>query len=76
MAHSKHKSRFDFRFAFIEKRALQIYFQIFEQKEFMLHQARGLPPHPAWSAYHDEEKRFLKTVCEVAITKISISHVI
>ena len=40
----------------IEKHALQIYFQTFAHKEFMLHQAQELTPHPVWNAYHNEEK--------------------
>ncbi len=36
------------------KEALETYFKVFAHKEFMLHQAKGLPPHPVWNAYEDE----------------------
>ena len=68
--------------ASIHKEALQNYFKTFAQKEFMLHQAEGLPPHPVWNAYHDEELKFLRTVREVPIdqvpknSNIITSHVI
>ncbi len=42
------------------KEALEIYFKVFVHKEFMLHQAEGLSPHPVWNAYEDEESKFLK----------------
>ena len=41
--------------AFIDKQALQTYFQTFAHQEFMLHKAQGFPPRPVWNAYHDEE---------------------
>ena len=56
--------------ASIDKQALQIYFETFSKTEFMLHQAQGLPPHPAWNAYHDKEMKFLKTVSEFPIDKL------
>ena len=56
--------------ASIDKQALQIYYQTFAHKEFMLHQAQGLPPHPVLNAFHDEEVKFLKTVRQVPIDKV------
>ncbi len=38
-----------------DKEALEIYFIVFANKEFMLHQAERLPPHSVWNAYEDEE---------------------
>ena len=55
--------------ASIHKEALHEYFKTFAHKEFMLNQAEGLPPHPVWNAYHDEELEFLKAVHEFQYPK-------
>ena len=58
------------------------YHEKFGQKEFMLHQSKGLPVHPTWNAYIDEELKFLDIVCKVPIhevpknSSIITSHVI
>ena len=39
----------------ISDEALKEYFQTFAHERFMLHQAQGLPHHPVWDAYNDEE---------------------
>ena len=49
--------------------ALEFYFKTFGHKEFMLHQAERLPPHPVWNAYKDKEVKFMKTVREVSVKK-------
>ena len=36
----------------------------------MLHKAKGLPPHPVWDAYLDEETKFLKNVRKVPVIKV------
>ena len=54
----------------IHKETLQKYFKNFAHKEFMVHQAEGLSPHPVWYAYHDEELKFLKTVREIQVDKV------
>ena len=36
----------------------------------MLHQAEGLPLHPFWNPYCNEELNFLETVREVPIYKV------
>ena len=56
--------------ASIHNEALQQYFKTFAHKEFMLHQVEGLPPHPVWNAYQEEQQKFMKTVREVPIHKI------
>ena len=67
MAYFKHKSSFDYGFSFIDKQALVTYIRTFVHKEFMLHKAQGLLPHPVWNAYQDEETKFWKTAGEVPI---------
>ncbi len=52
------------------KEALETYLKVFADKEFMLHQAEGLAPHPVWNVYEDEESKFLKTVREVCVWKV------
>ena len=54
----------------INNEFLKEYFQNFAHKEFMLHQAQGLPPHPVWNAYNDEEVKFMKNVRKVPIEKV------
>ena len=54
----------------INNEALKEYFQTFPHKEFMMHQAQGLLPHPVWNAYNDEEVKFMKTVRKVPIEKV------
>ena len=56
--------------ASIHKEALHGYFKTFSHKEFMLHQAGGLPTHPVWNAYRDQEIKFLKTVREFTIHEV------
>ena len=60
--------------ASIHKEALQKYFETFAHKEFKLHQAEALPPNPVWNACHDEELKFLKTVREVPVDKVSKNY--
>ena len=54
----------------VHKEALEAYYKSFAHKEFMIHQAEGLPPHPVWNAYKEEESKFMKTVREVSIDKV------
>ena len=56
--------------ALIQKEELDLYFKALSHKEFMLHQAEGLPLHPVWNAYHNEELKFLKAVREVPIHEV------
>lgn len=36
----------------------------------MHNHAEGLPPHPVWNAYKDEEGKFMETVREVPVDKV------
>ena len=54
----------------VQTKALQEYFKLFGHKDFMLNQAEGLPPHPIWNAYRQEEAKFMKTVREVSVNKV------
>ena len=36
----------------------------------MLYQAEGLPPHPVWNTYHDEETKFLGMARRIPIGKV------
>ena len=51
----------------IHDEALEFYLKAFAHKEF---QARGLPQHPVWNAYRDEESKFLRTVRKISMEKI------
>ena len=39
-------------------------------KEFTLNKPEGLPPHPLWNAYHEDQQKFVKAVGEFPIDKI------
>jgi len=54
----------------IEAEAVDRYFQVFGNKDFMLHQAQGLPPFVTQNAYMAEEESFLKTVRHVNLEEI------
>ena len=68
--------------ASIQKESLHKHYKTIGHKEFLLHQAEGLPLHLMWNAYHDEALRFLKTVREIPVhevpknSNIIASHVI
>lgn len=44
---------------------LQKYYSFFGHKEFMSHQAEGLPRYLLWNAYNDEELKFKETVRDI-----------
>jgi len=48
-----------------ETEDLQKYYDFFAHKEFMAHQAEGLPRYLLWNAYNDEESKFKETVRDV-----------
>ncbi len=52
-----------------EKEDVQLYFDRFQGKEFLLNQAQALPTHVTRNAYMREEKIFKETVKEVHVTK-------
>ena len=54
----------------IHKKAIELYLKTFYHKEFMLHQAEGLPPHLLWNAYVDKEKKFVKTVTKGPVINV------
>ena len=60
----------------IQTEVLEAYFKMFSQKDFLLHHAEGLPSHPLWNAYKDEEQKFMKTVREIPINKVPKNSII
>ena len=50
--------------------ATLLYLQRFHSKEFLLHQAEGLPTFVTENAYNEEENKFKKQVKEIHVSKI------
>lgn len=53
-----------------EQEDLEKYVRRFKSKEFLLHQAQGLPTHITENAYATEEDNFVKTCTKVHVSKV------
>eukprot|EP00171_Calliarthron_tuberculosum_P022021 IDg22021t1 len=54
----------------IESESIDLYYEVFRSKEFMLHQSQGLPSYVTQNAFEKEEKSFKKTVREVHVQNV------
>lgn len=53
-----------------EQKDLQLYYDRFKSKEFMLHQAHGLPGHITSNTYSSEQNKYLKACSTIHVSDI------